>query len=207
MPFDLLALGCSLKNSLHARLSENSEASRTSTADRDDGRQGVSWYALQTRSRHEKRVHERLLWHGLDDFLPLYETVSCWKNGCKMTVERPLFPSYLFVQIDLRDRAKVLGLPGVVSLVGAGFKPCPLPSGEVERLRDGLRLREVQPHSYLTEGQRVRIKSGPLVGLSGILQRRNGGIRVVLSVDVLMQCMSVEVGADEIQAAEILPKT
>jgi transcription antitermination factor NusG len=119
-----------------------------------------------------------------------------------MRVEHPLFPNYLFVQIELRNRVKVLSVPGVVSLVGAGFDPWPLPVGEIERLRDGLHLREAKPHSYLAEGQKVTIKSGPLTGVSGVLLRRNGEIRVILSVEILMRCMSVEVGADEIQAAD-----
>jgi transcription termination/antitermination protein NusG len=189
-------------NSLSARLSENSEAPFADANRHAAGSQDPRWYALQTSPRHEKRVHERLAWHGLDSFLPLYETVNRWKNGCNMRVEHPLFPNYLFVQIELRNRVNVLSVPGVVSLVGAGFKPWPLPIGEIERLRDGLHLREAKPHSYLVEGQRVTIKSGPLTGVSGVLLRRNGEIRVILSVQMLMRSISVEVSADEIQAAD-----
>jgi transcription antitermination factor NusG len=154
---------------------------------------------VQTYPRHEKRVYERLVWHKVETFLPLYETVSRWKNGCKARVDHPLFPNYLFVEIDARNRVQVLNVPGVVSLVGTGLDPWPLPGGEIERLRDGLHLRKAQPHPYLAAGQQVRIQSGPLMGLSGIVLRRNGGIRVVLSVNILMQSVSVEVAADEVQ--------
>ena len=119
-----------------------------------------------------------------------------------MRVEHPLFPNYLFVQIELRNRVNVLCVPGVVSMVGAGFEPWPLPIGEIERLREVLSHRKGKPHSYLAEGQRVTVKSGPLMGISGILLRQNGDIRVILSVNILMRCISVEVGVDEIQAAD-----
>jgi transcription antitermination factor NusG len=127
--------------------------------------------------------------------------VSRWKNGCKVQVEHALFPNYLFVEIEVRNRVQVLDVPGVISLVGVGFKPWPLPVGEVERLREGLHLRAAQPHPYLAVGQRVRIKLGPLAGVTGILLRRSGSLRVVLSVDILSQSVSVEVGAEDVESA------
>jgi transcription antitermination factor NusG len=187
-----------LTNISVACLSENSEALRRNAGGDVLGQTDSRWYALQTYPRHEKRVRDRLACLGVESFLPLYETVNHWKNGCKMRVELPLFPNYLFVGIDLRRRARVSNVPGVVSLVGAGFEPWPLPKGEIERLRDSLHLRRAQPHPYLVTGQRTRITSGPLLGLSGILVRRNGDFRLVLSVDLLMQSVSVEVGVEDI---------
>lgn len=191
-----------LTNTVVARLSENSKAVFRNAGSEGLGQTDSQWYALQTYPRHEKRVRDRLAWLGVENFLPLYERVNHWKNGCKMRVELPLFPNYLFVGIDLRDRARVLNVSGVVSLVGAGFQPWPLPNGEIERLRDGLHLRRAQPHPYLVTGQRARIKSGPLLGLSGILMRRKGDFRVVLSVDLLMQSVSVEVGMEDIEPVD-----
>ena len=198
---------CRISNSMPtntsvACLSENSEALFRNAGPEGLGQTDSQWYALQTYPRHEKRVRDRLAWLGVESFLPLYERVNHWKNGCKMQLEFPLFPNYLFVGIALRDRVRVLNVPGVVSLVGAGFEPWPLPKGEIERLRDGLHLRRAQPHPYLVTGQRTRIKSGPLLGLSGILMRTKGDFRVVLSVDLLMQSVSVEVGMEDIELVD-----
>ena len=93
------------------------------------------WYALQTYPRHEKRVHEDLGLRAIECFLPLYETVHRWKNGCKVRVELPLFPGYLFVRIDPRQRFKALSLPGAVSIVGSASGPWPLPDAEIASLR------------------------------------------------------------------------
>jgi transcription antitermination factor NusG len=116
-----------------------------------------------------------------------------------MQVELPLFPSYLFVEINLVDRVQILKVPGVLCLVGTGPDLWPLPEGEIEALRAGLHLRNPQPHPCLTVGQRVRIKAGPLTGLTGILLRQKDGLRVVLSIEMLMQSVAVEVQIDDIE--------
>ena len=132
-------------------------------------------------------------------FLPLYETLRRWKNGCKARVELPLFPGYVFVKINLRERFGVLSVPGAISLVGSASGAWPLPDSEMLYLRDNLMSRKFEPHPYLTVGQKVRIRSGPLAGLTGFLVRYAGGLRVVLSVDLIRQSASVEVEADDVE--------
>lgn len=168
----------------------------------DTSRLTSKWYAVRTVARHEKRVRDHFESRNLECFLPLYEAVHRWKNGCKARVELPLFPSYLFVEINLLDRVRILDVPGVLSLVGAGPYPRPLPEGEVEGLRAGLHLRNPQPHAYLTAGQKVRITSGPLATLTGVLLRQKDRLRVVLSVQTLMQGVSVEVAVDDIETLD-----
>jgi transcription antitermination factor NusG len=187
-------------------LSEHSEALQQSSTSEQDYRGSLQfetppahWYALQTYPRHEKRVHEDLGLRGLESFLPLYETVHRWKNGCKVRVELPLFPGYLFVNIDPRERFKVLSLPGALSIVGSASGPWPLPDSEITRLRASLQSRKFEPHPYLAVGQKVRIKSGPLADLTGFLVRQSGGLRVVLSVELIRQAAAVEVNADDVE--------
>jgi transcription antitermination factor NusG len=158
------------------------------------------WYAVRTAPRHEKRVRDHIDGRNIECFLPLYQTVHRWKNGCKTRLELPLFPNYLFVEIDLADRVRVLEIPGVLSLVGTGPSLWPLPEGEVEALRAGLHLRNPEPHAYLTAGQKVRIKVGALAGLTGFVLRTNDRLRVVLAVEMLMQGVAVEVHLDDIEA-------
>ena len=159
------------------------------------------WYAAYTCARHEKRVAEQLKWRAVEMFLPLYETVHRWKNG-RARVELPLFPSYVFVRIALKDRLQVLELPSVVRLVGFDGHPAVLPDREIEALRTSVTTHlRTKPHPYLTVGRRVRIKCGPLAGLEGILIRKKNVLRVVLSLDLIMSSVSVEVDGVDVELA------
>lgn len=172
---------------------------KASQADVQPANSAAHWYAVQTYPRHEKRVCEDIGLRALESFLPLYETVHRWKNGCKVRVELPLFPGYLFVKLDPRERYKVLGLPGAVSIVGSASGPWPLPEVEIEGLRASLHARKFKPHSYLAVGQKVRIKSGPLANMTGFLVREAGGVRFVLSVEMIGQSVAVEVDAEDVE--------
>jgi transcription termination/antitermination protein NusG len=150
------------------------------------------WYAVYTRSRHEKCVHEQCQRRSIESFLPLYETVRRWKDR-RVRVPLPLFPSYVFVRIDLIHRLDVLQIPGVASLVGFGGQPAVLNEEEIDALQKGLSHGVCAiPHPNLTKGRRVRMKAGPLAGLEGILVRRKGNLRVVLSIDLLQRSIAVD---------------
>jgi transcription antitermination factor NusG len=116
-----------------------------------------------------------------------------------MTVDRPLFPSYVFVRVERRDSVKVLQTPGVLSIVSTGREPSALPGAEIESLRAGLPLRQFEPHPYLAAGEKVRITAGSLEGMIGVLVRRKNDYRVVLTLDLIYQSVSVEVSVDEIE--------
>jgi transcription antitermination factor NusG len=157
------------------------------------------WYAAYTCARHEKRVGEQLGRKGLEFFLPLYRSRRRWKDR---TVELalPLFPSYVFVRIPLQLRFKVLEVPSVVRLVGLEGHPTPLLDRDIEILRNGFAERlKAEPHPYLTVGRKVRICSGPLQGATGILVRHKERFRVVLSIDLIMRSLSVEVDAADVE--------
>jgi len=157
------------------------------------------WFAVYTTPRHEKAVARQFEVRQIEAFLPLYRSVHRWKNGCRVNVEQPLFPSYVFVSLERSDYTRVLRTPGVLSLVGPGRDPTPLPSSEIESLRAGLSLRDFEPHPYLVAGERVRIHSGALAGMEGVLVRKKKNLRVVLALDLIMQSVSVEIGIDEIE--------
>lgn len=159
------------------------------------------WYAVSTRSRHEKSVGELLQRKRIETFLPLYETIRRWRNG-DHRVQLPLFPGYAFVHIALRDRLQVLKVPGVARLVGFNGAPTPLENEEVESLRRALATGvKASPHPYLTVGQRVRITGGPLAGCEGILIRRKRNFRVVLSIDLIQRSIVVDVDSSVLEPA------
>lgn len=151
-----------------------------------------SWYAVYTCANCEKKVAEQLSGRGVEHFLPLYEAVHRWKDRWAR-LRLPLFPGYVFVRLALRDRLRVLQVPNVASIVSFGQRPAALPEEEIETLRRGLNgALRAQPHPYLTTGKRVRIRSGPLAGMQGMLVRRKGNSRVVVSVDLIMRSIAVE---------------
>lgn len=159
----------------------------------------ANWYALYTCPRHEKRVAEQIKQRRVSCFLPLYRSVRRWKDRRK-ELELALFPGYVFVYVAPKDRLAVLQLPGAVRFVTCKGHPVPLRDGEVEALMNGLTSgARMEPHPYLTIGRRVRVRSGPFAGAQGILVRRKDRFRVVLSVDLIMRSVSVEVDESDIQ--------
>jgi transcription antitermination factor NusG len=157
------------------------------------------WYAAYTCANHEKRVAEQLEQRSVGYFLPLYEAVRRWKDR-RVRLQLPLFPGYVFIRLALRDRLQVLQMPSVVRLVGFNGLPTPLPEEEMEALRNGFTQQlHAEPHPYLTVGRHVRIISGPLQGLEGILLREKGNLRLVLSIHLIMRSIAVEVDAAEVE--------
>jgi transcription antitermination factor NusG len=159
-----------------------------------------SWYAACTRARHEKKVAQQLAERGIECFLPLYRSARRWKDRRKM-VDLVLFPGYIFARLELRDKLRVLQLPGVARFVSFNGQPAALPDNELNALRNGL-SREVkaEQHPYLTAGRRVRVVYGPLSGAQGIFLRRKNECRLVISIDVIMRSVALEV--DE---ADVVP--
>lgn len=157
----------------------------------------VNWYVLYTCPRHEKRIAEEMERRRISCFLPLYRSVRRWKDRRK-ELELALFPSYVFVQIALRDKLRVLELPGVVHFVTFAGRPAALPDREIESLRNGL-AGGMHPHPYLKIGRRVRVRSGPLSGAQGILVRRKDKFRLVLSIDLIMRSVAVEVDESDVE--------
>jgi transcription antitermination factor NusG len=156
------------------------------------------WYVAHVRSRHEKHVARQLEERQIDHFLPLYCSIRRWKDRRK-ELEMVLFPGYIFVHLDLREWMPVLRIPGFVRLVGCNTQPVALPNGEIEALRHGFRQGiNVQPHPFLKIGRRVRVRYGPLAGTEGILLRRKDRIRVVISIDLIMRSVAVELDEADI---------
>ena len=158
------------------------------------------WYAAYTCANHEKRVVEQLAQRSVEHFLPLYGSLRRWKDR-RVWMQLPLFPGYVFVRLALRDRLRVLQIPSVVRLVGFNHHPIALPEEEIQALREGLtRPVRAEPHPFLTVGRRVRIISGPFQGLEGILARKKGNLRVVLSIALIRRSIAIELDSVDIES-------
>jgi transcription antitermination factor NusG len=135
----------------------------------------------------------------MEAYLPQYSSIRRWKDR-RVLLDLPLFPGYVFVHFPLSDRLRVLQTPSVVRLVGFGGQPSPLSNQEIAALRQGLeREMRMEPHPYLKVGQRVRVRTGPLQGLEGILVRKKNVSRLVVSLDLIMRSVAVEIDVSELE--------
>jgi transcription antitermination factor NusG len=167
-------------------------------------RRASNWFAVYTSPRHEKRVEQHLRLRDVESFLPVYRAPRQWRNGLKVVLDLPLFPGYIFVRIERPERVRVLEVPGVLAIVsGAAGEMARLPEAEVEALRSGLHLRQAEPHPLLTVGRRARIRAGALAGLEGVVVRKKNSFRVVLTMDLILQSIAVEVDGAELEPVDI----
>lgn len=150
------------------------------------------WYAIYVRSRHEKSVAAHFSLKSVEYFLPTYQEIHKWKNGCRMQLDLPLLPGYVFAKIFLSQRICILECPGVIRFVGFNHEPIPVEDCEVESLRLGLQKHLARPYPYLTAGTNIRVRRGPFEGRMGVLVRDEGGVRVIISLDLLKRAIAVE---------------
>lgn len=159
----------------------------------NEGEVAFPWYALQVRVRREMNVADYLEGKGYEWFLPQYKCRRRWSDRIK-EVETPLFPGYLFCRFNAEDRLPILTTPGVIQIVGYNRVPVPVDEHEIHGIRtlvaSGL---PSQPWSFFTIGEKVRIESGPLAGLEGILTDFKGNHRLVLAVTLLQRAVAVEI--------------
>ena len=156
------------------------------------------WHAVYTVPQHEKSVVKHLDLREIESFLPVYETVRVWKNRQRMKLILPLFPTYLFVHINSRERARVLQSPGVLQIVGR--RGCAyIPDSEIEFLRSGFCRQRIEPYRDLVVGEKVRIKGGVMQGLQGTLVRKSNSMRFVLTVELINQHAAIQVDAEDLE--------
>jgi transcription antitermination factor NusG len=152
-----------------------------------------AWYALKVRPRLEKQVSTNLSTKGYELFLPLYKRKTRWSDRIK-TLEEPLFSGYLFCHFDVTKRLPILQTPGVRSVVGIGKCPEPIDVEEIDAIRRVVSAGvNYQPHPYLTVGDAVRVEHGALMGLVGLVTQVKNEFRLVISVNLLMRSVSVEI--------------
>lgn len=168
----------------------------------------MRWYALYARSRHEKRVHERLRLRNFESFLPTIPQERQWHDR-KTVVEWPLFPGYVFVRFADGSTSEVLGTPGVVTIVRQSGAPAPIRDEVIDSVR---RLEAVAaetgtmpaPTPIVLRGRRVRITAGPLAGAEGVIVQRRGADRVLVQVGVeaIGLGLKIEVALDSVRVFE-----
>lgn len=160
----------------------------------------LHWYALRTKSRHEKLVRDQLGKQGIEPLLPTVKRLSQWKDR-KKEIEVPLFSGYCFVRFSQQEKMPVQKVTGVVEIVGSGSRPEPIPEQEIDALRRLMTsVLPYDPHPYLHEGMRVEVVRGPLQGVHGILLRKEKRHRLVIGVHLIQQAAAVEIDVNDVAA-------
>ena len=155
-----------------------------------------SWFALGVTTRHEKTVTRMLGHKGYETFLPLQTQRHQYASRAR-EFELPLFPGYLFCRFDPAVRLPVVNTPGVLHVLGAGRAPVPVSENEIMSLRTAVEARiPMRPVPYWQSGQKIRIATGPLTGVEGIVSRAKQPVRLVLSVTLLQRSVLLEIDAD-----------
>lgn len=162
------------------------------------------WFVLFVRSNQEKKLAERLEQSEVEHFLPCCRSVRQWKDR-RVTLQMPLFPGYLFVRLPFLDRAKVLTMPNVVSLVGGRNSPSVVSEEEINWIKRGVEHGNAMPHASIAAGQRVRIIAGALAGMEGVLMRHQNNTRVAICLDSISRSFVVEVDLAAIEPLETRP--
>lgn len=159
------------------------------------------WFAVQTRARHEKVVVQRLSDKGVGTFLPLVKHLHRWSDRQK-TVELPLFGCYVFVRVipSNHERQRVLLVDGVLKFVGTLGEGTSIPDEQIEAIRTLLEERlPYCSHPFLKVGQRVRIRSGALNGVEGVLVSRSGERSLIISLDAIQRSLAVRIEGYDVE--------
>lgn len=165
----------------------------------------TSWFAVYVQAKHEKVVSSILQLKGLETCLPLIRKKHEWSDRTKI-IEAPAFPAYVFCHFAPERRGLVLSTPGVVSVIGAGREPIPIPEVEMAPLRVLERAKSwAEPWPYLSVGEMVRIKRGPLEGLTGILTECRKKTTIIVSVSLLQRSVAVELDRSLVES--VLPNS
>jgi len=153
------------------------------------------WHAIYTRHQHEKPVAQSLAGNGIEVFLPTYTTIRQWSDR-KKQVSLPLFPCYVFVRGAVERRFRIITTPGVHSIVMFAGRPAVISDLEVDAIRRAVESKlGIEPHPFLQCGDWVRVTSGPLTDVEGLLVRKKSSYRLVLSAQLLGKSMAVEIDA------------
>lgn len=159
------------------------------------------WYAVRTRSRHEKIVRDQLTSLGIEPLLPTVRSLRQWKDR-KKEIEAPLFSGYCFARLNVDHKLLVLKAIGVVDIVGASHNPEPIADEEIAVFRTLIASAlSYDSHFYLHQGMRVEVIRGPLQGVRGILLRKEKRHRLVLGVRLIQQAVAVEIDMNDVVPA------
>ena len=159
------------------------------------------WFAVHTRSRHEKKIASQLSDKCITTFVPAVREIHRWTDRLK-TVEMPLFPCYVFLCVKgwREIHQQIVRTPGVFQWVTSHGEPAQIPDSEIEAVRKMLDTGvEITPYPFLKVGRKVRIRGGCLKGVEGILVKKNKDSRLLVSINLIQRSMSIPLQGYEVE--------
>ena len=154
------------------------------------------WYAVYTKSRHEKKVAKSCIDYDISYYLPLTESARYYQNRV-ITFTKPLFSSYIFCNCSYDQKIQLYRTGLLCTFIAASDQEQLLK--ELKQIHDakneGVKLT---PHKYLTRGRRVKIIRGPFKNYEGKISYRKGSYKLVLNIDLIKQAVAIEVNAKNI---------
>lgn len=167
----------------------------------------ISWFAVQTKPRHEQTVAAALAGRQLEAYVPTYKAQRQWSDRVKR-MDLPLFGNYVFCRMNPEVRLPVLTIPGVARIISFGNGPVPIDDAEIQAIQKVLASQlPVEPCPYVA-GDSVVIRSGPLKGTTGILlhaAEQKGRYRLVVSVSLLQRSIAVAIDAVDAMPTPLAP--
>jgi transcription antitermination factor NusG len=164
------------------------------------------WYAVSTYSRHEKAVKAYLETKAIEAFLPTVTVPSRWKDR-NVQLTLPAFPGYVFVRISMQECGRVLSTPGVARILSFNRVPAPIDRAEIDALRLCVDRcgSAVASHHFLEVGERVRVRAGVLQGVEGLITRKKGACRLILSIALIHQSVAVDIDGSLLEIMPAVP--
>jgi transcription antitermination factor NusG len=153
----------------------------------------LQWIAVYTKPRQEKVVLKNLVERDYQVYLPLIRQKRKWSDRYKW-IEVPLFKSYIFVKIDIRENLAILQTNGVHHIVKFKNQIATIPDNQIESLRQMIDGGfEPDPTEYFIVGDSVEVGSGPLLGINGVVTRIDGIDRLIIKIDAIQHAVSVRI--------------
>ena len=162
-----------------------------------------SWYAVYTKSRHEKCVYDMLRKKGIESSLPMKAVYRQWSDR-KKKVHLPMFRGYVFVKINLNiDKLNVLKTEGVVKFIHFNNQIPTIPEKQIFWVNTLLTSESIINYeTKLITGTEVEVIVGPFKGLKGKVIKQQSTFRVALWIDIIMQGISVEINPAYLKEAK-----
>ncbi len=157
------------------------------------------WIAVYTKSRHEQIVINELSKKDIESFCPMFKERRQWSDR-KKWVHFPLFRSYVFARIHLKENIFVLQTIGVNKIVKFQNKISIIPDqviNDIKNIVDG--GYKIQQVDYFIKGDEVSVISGPLKGVNGIIQDLKGDSRLIMKVEAIRQAFSIEISSEQLK--------
>ena len=151
------------------------------------------WIVVRSKPRSEKVAHNELVKKNIEAYLPLLKERRKWSDR-KKWVEFPLFSSYLFARIDIKDSIFVLQTQGVNTIVKFGKQIAIVQNSVIEAIRLAMEGGyQLEPVEYFVEGNQVEVIAGPMKGVKGIVVKLKGQNRLIIKIDAIQQALSIQI--------------